>query len=259
MTPAARAMWWLPAILASMFAASPAGAAQLTYTLFVLGLPVADAAMAFDLTPAGYALNLRFHTTGVASLFSGDRLETHSRGRIEQDRLVPLDYRAAGRLRGRDRLAALAWRGAIPETITLSPPNDGERPEVPPPSRAGTVDPLATLAILIRDVARTGRCDNSARTFDGRKLEQFDVRTVGQEELPRSVHTAFAGPGLRCTYVRRVLAGARFDNDGEDDRTRTGSLWLGQVLPGLPPLPMRVVAETQWLGDATIYLTGATR
>lgn len=136
-------------------------------------------------------------------------------------------------------------------------PIDTDRLPVPASSRAGTIDPLSALTALIRDVARTGRCDDSVRTFDGRKLEQFDVRTAGEEAVPPSIHSAFSGPGLRCAYVRRVLAGARGDGTGEDGRTRAGSIWLGPVLPGLPRLPMRVVAETQWLGDATIYLTGA--
>ena len=239
-------------------AAREAAAARLNYTLYVLGVPVADAVMTVDLASNGYAMDLSFHTTGIARLFSGDRMDTRSRGLIEHGRLVPMDYMASGRLRGQDRVAGLVWHHGMPDVTTLDPPVAAERTAVPPPARAGTIDPLAAMAVLIRDVAQTGHCDDSTRTFDGRKLEEFVVRTGGEADLPRSIHSNFAGPGMRCTFVRRVLAGSRFGADAaEDSRTRVGTIWLGPVLPGLPRMPMRAVVETQWLGDATIYLTGA--
>jgi hypothetical protein len=61
--------------LSILIAARDAEAVQLSFTMYVVGLPVAESHMAFDLTPSTYGMGLRYQTTGVARLFAGDRLD----------------------------------------------------------------------------------------------------------------------------------------------------------------------------------------
>ena len=53
--------------------------------------------------------------------------------------------------------------------------------------------------------------------------------------------------------------GFRLGSARDDDaRERRGTIWLAQVLPKAPRLPVRIAVETRWFGEATIYLTAAT-
>src|ERR1051326_1060835 len=108
-------------------AAPPALATQLNYTLYVLGVPLADAAFSLNLTPAGYGIAMRFYTTGVADVVAGNHLDERSRGRIEKERPAPLEYGAISRLRGQDRIVNMIWRDSIPTPTEIVPPNAAER------------------------------------------------------------------------------------------------------------------------------------
>jgi hypothetical protein len=120
------------------------------------------------------------------------------------------------------------------------------------------VDALSAIAMLIRRVARTGRCEAEATTFDGRRAVDVAARTVGMEVLQPDGRSIFTGRALRCDFEGRLLAGFPRDGDQEElRRSRHGSAWLAQIAPGAPPIPVRIDFETRWFGPATMYLTEA--
>jgi Protein of unknown function (DUF3108) len=244
--------------LACLIAPVGASGAQLNYTLYVLGVPLADAAFTLNLTPAGYGMAMRFYTTGLADLVASDRLDEHVSGRFEKDGLVPMEYVAVSRLRGQDRVVNMIWRDGTPTPTTVIPPNAAEREDVPEAPRVHAIDPLSSIVLLLHQVSRTGRCDASARAFDGRRLEVFQVRTAGEEELAPSGRSNFRGRALRCDYTDRTLAGFRLGSGRDDDaRERRGTIWLSGIFESGPRLPVRATIETRLLGDAVLYLTNA--
>lgn len=254
MPTAARLLVPVLFILAASHA--PAPAAEMTYSLNVLGVPVAEATLAVDLTKTQYRISLRYHTTGAASLLSGDHLEDLSSGTFDHDGPVPVDATANIRARGQDRTVHLLYRGATPVIAAISPPNETEREDVPPKAREHTIDPLSATAAILHQAAETGRCDVTRRTYDGRRLEQFLARTTGEEAVSASIHSHFSGPALRCDYTSEVMAGFRTDNQrAEDSRIRGGTLWLAPLLPNYPRLPIRGEVDIRLLGRATMYLT----
>ena len=91
-------------------------------------------------------------------------------------------------------------------------------------------------------------------------MMQVEARTAGEEELPASGHSNYAGRALRCDFTDRTLAGFRTGSSRNDDlREHRGTIWLGQILPGSPRLPVRASVETRWFGDAMIYLKSVVR
>jgi hypothetical protein len=245
--------------LTSPLVAHRAGAEQLNYTLHVVGIPVADAALNIDLTESGYRASMRFHTTGLANLVDGGRLEETVSGSIKDDRPVPQIYDSSGYLHEQNRAVDMAWHDGTPAVTAITPPNDTEREDVPAALRAGTVDQVSLIVLLLHLVDHTGRCDAAARSYDGRDLQSFQVRTVGEEELSASGQSSFSGRALRCEFTSQTLAGFRFGSGGEQDhRPHRGTIWLGRVVAGGPRLPVRAAVETRWFGDATIYLTSAS-
>jgi hypothetical protein len=245
-------------LVVSFLGSTTASATQLTYTLYVLGVPLADATFNFNITPAGYGMALRFYTTGFADVVSSNHLDEHISGKLEKGRPVPVDYGSVSRLRGQDRLVTMIWRDDTPTPTAVEPPNAAERDEVPLSARTHAIDPLSSIVLLLRLVAQTGRCDAATHAYDGRRLELFEVRTVGEEELAPSSHSTFQGRALRCDFTDKTLAGFRLDSGRADDaRERHGTIWLSGIFDGGQRLPVRASIETRLLGDAVLYLKTA--
>jgi hypothetical protein len=236
-----------------------ADGAQLSYTTYVVAVPVVEAVLTVDLAPATYRTSLRFHTIGIANLFANSLVEDHVHGLFAADLAAPIEYTSQVRLRGDDRFVGMVWRDGSPVVTALTPGTGEEREDVPPALSAHTIDPLSALTRWLRLVEQTGGCDASSRTYNGRRLQLFEVKAAGEEDIPASGRSSFVGRGLRCEFTERTLAGFRLDSRrGEEARPRRGTIWLARVLPGAPRLPVRAAVETPWFGDAMIYLTSAT-
>jgi hypothetical protein len=240
-------------------AAPMATAANLNYQLYVLGVAVGEAAFSLDLSAPAYRMSMRFQTTGIADVFVGDRVEEHTSGRFDHDQPAPLEYGSNGRRHGEDRVVNMIWRDGSPVVTAIAPPNSSEREDVPAALLPHTVDPLDAIVFLLRQVARTGRCEGSSRAYDGRRLELLQAITSGWEEIPPSSRSSFSGRALRCDFVDKTLGGFRLGSGRDDDaRDHHGTIWLAQVIAGQAALPVRAAIETRWFGEATIYVTSAT-
>lgn len=238
-----------------VFAIHGADAEQLNYALNVLGLPVADASLSVDLTESHYRAAMDFHTTGLANLVDGGRLNETVSGSLRSDRPEPQVYNSSGYLHGQNRVVDMIWQDGIPQVTEITPPNATEREDVPVALRAGTVDQVSLIVALLRTVEQTGGCEATARAYDGRDLELFQVRTDGEEAIRSSGPLRFSEPALRCAFTSQALAGFRFGSGGEQDRRlHRGTIWLAQVGGSGPRLPVRAAVETRWFGDAMLYL-----
>jgi Protein of unknown function (DUF3108) len=199
-------------------------------------------------------MRARIRSSGLMGFFSGGDQVTQAEGTWHGTEPVPARFRLEGQWQGTPRQVVLDYAGpGQPLLRTLEPPIEAWREPVPDPLRRGTVDTLSAIAKLSRTVARTGRCDAEAPVFDGRRRVDYTVRTAGVEQLPPE--GAFAGPALRCAFEGRVIAGMRSDQDPDEARRpQPATAWLAEVLPGRPPLPVRIELPTRWLGRIRVVL-----
>jgi hypothetical protein len=231
-------------------------AEQLNFTLQVVGLPIAEATLSINLTESDYRASLQFHTTGLANLVDRGNLEQTVSGELRNTQPAPQIFTSRGYLHGQDRSVEMVWQHDTPVVTAIAPPNASEREDVPVALRAGTIDRISLIVLLLRMVDQTGHCDGAVRSYDGRDLQLFEVRTVGQEAIRPSGLSSFSGPALRCDFTSQMLAGFHFGRAGvQDRRQRRGTIWLARNVPGGPHWPVRAAVETRWFGDATIYLT----
>jgi hypothetical protein len=140
----------------------------------------------------------------------------------------------------------------------LMPPDEADREPVPEGERGDTIDTLSAIAYLVRHVTGTGTCDGQTRVFDGRRLSEIAARTVGLATVAHGEAGPFQGAALRCDFAGQQLAGFLHD-EGLDWQRRPhhGAAWIAKVLPGGPPIPVRLTFETRWVGDITMTLTAA--
>jgi hypothetical protein len=228
------------------------------YETYAVGVPVAEISSGFALGPRDYRIDLAYHTTGLVGMMFRGHQTTMVQGVWDGDRPAPTRFEGDGFWRGAWRQTVIDYHRGEPVVRSLIPSNEEEREPVPPALQKGAIDTLSAVALLMRRVARAGRCEAEATTFDGRRAVDVAAHTVGQEQLEPSGRSSFAGPALRCDFEGRLLAGFLHDSDqAELSRPQHGSAWFAPVVPGAPPIPVRISFETRWFGPATMYLTAA--
>jgi hypothetical protein len=246
--------------------AAPASAQSATESLtfdfatYAAGLNVVNFEGSFSADSRQYRLDLVYHTSGIFGAVIHSDMDTRVNGIWTDNTVSPLQFYSWGHIRGVARRTLIEYANGQPEIRDLQPPNEQEREPVPVASQRNTVDSLSAIALLMRHVADTGRCDGAITTFDGRRLARITVATGGQDMLTASHGSHFAGPALRCDFVGQQLAGFRRDDDPDVvRRPHRGSAWFARLSPGAMPVPVRLSFRTQWFGDAVAYLTKVTQ
>jgi hypothetical protein len=246
-------------VLAATAATRPAQAEApiaALYEVHAAGLTVMRVEAMLDLGGSGYRVVTRARATGLASLFARGEQVTSAEGRWLGDRARPRQYRADGTWRGAKREVVMDYApDGQPLLRALEPPERGEREPVPEALRLGTMDTLSALAQLARTVARTGRCEGVAATYDGRRRLDLTARTEGTDIL--APQPGFpGGEALRCVLESRLLAGRRLDDDAATAmRPQQATAWLARVGgAGEALLPVRVEAPSRWFGTLRIQL-----
>ncbi len=230
-----------------------------TYEAYAHGLHVMNLSTAMTMGPSSYRMEVTFRLTGLVGFLVRGDSRTVVDGRFDGDQAEPRELFSAGHLRGEPRVTQIDWQHGMPSMTQLIPPVEQERDPVPATQQAHTIDTLSAMAILLREVNESGRCDGARQTFDGRRLSEISASTAGEENLPPTSRSTFRGEALRCNFEGRQLAG--FLRDGDQAQLRkpqSGSAWFARVLPGAPPIPVRIVFNTRQFGMTTMYLTGVS-
>lgn len=239
-------------------AAQPEGAmaADADYAFYTAGLNTGDLGTEIAITPGGYQVKFNFHTTGLFGAFVRGQNETVVDGRWQGSNAVPERYSSVGTWSGQKWETAIDYANQEPFIRTLTPPREPDREAVTPEQARQTIDSLSAMALLVRRIQLTGRCDGKARLFDGRRLMVLTAETVGTEDVARSSRSPYYGTAERCDFVGELIGG--FEHDKEERsarRAKRGSAWFAVVQPGTLPMPIRMDFETIWFGTASMYLT----
>ena len=238
--------------------AIPARAEQLHYVAYAVGLPAADVEMTLEPADQSYRIAFAVRTLGLADMVAHARIRSEATGlwapRNYGRDTLPDHYEAHGELRGTSRDTVIDFKDDSPVVKVVTVEEGKSREPIPPELRARTTDGISAIAGLLHHAERTGRCDDTVRTFDGRRLGETALRTVGTETLEPTDRSSFSGPALRCDFTGRLLAGFIVgENRARAARPLHGSVWVASVDGHL--IPVRMSFETHGFGDAVAYLS----
>jgi hypothetical protein len=235
------------AALALVLFAAPASAERwrATYAVTAAGVTVADAEVRFTLGAAGtpYSIETRTRTRGVASWLMRSETLARSEGLLRPGATQPRRYQTDGTWRGMTRRTVLDYApDGTARIATLEPVHDMERTPVPDDAKRGHIDPLSAIVLLTAHVRETARCDVRGRTFDGRRVTQFEVTTHPVAQV--------ADRGLlRCDVESRPIAGIPLDRPIEDaSRPTRSTLLFGVTQQGAPAIPVQIEIASRWWG-----------
>ena len=246
-------------LMAPAARAADTGSFQAEYDGFSHGLLVLKMSASLSLTPGSYAGRLAYHTAGMVGWMVHNNIDTSVTGTFDGDRAVPVSFDSGGDLRHVTHTVHMHFQDGSPVIDTLVPTVDQPRSPVTPQMTAHSIDTLAAIASLIRQVGAKGTCDGSATVFDGRRVSRLTAHTVGDDMLPKTDRSKFAGQALRCDFDGDQLGGfVQSESLAAQQRTRHGTAWLAKAVPGGPPVPVKVIFENKALGQVTLYLTGVS-
>ena len=265
MPPASTAgLVWAAVLLAGTAYAEPSAPAapiaesRLHYAGYVAGLQVFALNTNATIAADRYRIHTAYHTKGLLSAFVSGELHTLALGNWRAGRAVPQQYQAWGTWRGDVRETLIDYSAGQPAIRNLIPPIAGEREPVPEADQIDTIDTLSGFAALTNQVNATGRCDVTARLFDGRRLSVAKVVTVGEEILLPDSRSPFAGRALRCDLTSTQIGGFTFDKPRDPAASQnTGTLWFARPTPAALLAPIRMSFHLQLFGLATMYLIAA--
>ena len=232
--------------------------AHVGYAVYAAGMNVLDVASEVDVGGPRYRLDFSSRTAGLFGALFNSQSDSFVQGAWAGARPAPLRFASWGLFRGTARRTTLDYEFGQPVIRTLEPPDEPDHDAVPATLQHDTVDALSALAMLVRQVALTKSCDGHLTIFDGRRVTEISAHTAGEETLPPSSRSTFAGPALRCDFAGRQLAGFKHDeSEAERNKVHASAAWFARVVPGAPPLPVRVRFESRFFSDAMAYLVEA--
>jgi hypothetical protein len=165
-------------------------------------------------------------------------------------------------VRGSRRDADLTFHPDGSIDAVVAPPNDAdERAPVSPAEMRGALDPITAVLLATRQVGASGSCAQRVPVFDGRRRYDLAFADGGPATLKPSEYSSFSGAATLCLfrYIRVAgyqKPGGRWGNPRDYDREYR--VWLASILPGLPPLPVRIEVEGTF-GELIIHLVGAQK
>ena len=221
-------------------------------TLHGVAMVTIDATLRQD--NAGYTVRTALRTVGAFARLVRGRSDVVAQGAWRGNAAAPTHLDSEGYWDGRQRRMIVDTVAGTPTIRLMVPPQPARRGALTRDDIAGTVDALGLFVALMREVAATGKCDANARVFDGHGVVAFSMTTAGSTAL-QAGETAYPGLALRCEFATRKVAGLRADDD--PGRTDHGIALFRAPAPGLPPLPVRIVFQRGWLGEAVLALTAA--
>lgn len=255
---------WLAGAGAAHADAPPAaasGPASLAYEVYFGGLRALALQAEVRLSPDGYRVRLEARTQGIIDWLFGWTAQAWSEGAIRDGAVEAARHVSESLVRGSRRDVALTFHrdGSIDAAVVPSAADD-EREPVTLEEARGALDPISAVLIATRAVGARHSCAQRLPVFDGRRRYDLAFSDGGPDVLKPSEYSSFSGAATLCLFRYIRVAGyqkaGRWNNPR--DRDRVYRAWVAPIVPGLPPLPVRIEVEGTF-GTMLVHLIATTR
>jgi hypothetical protein len=201
---------------------------------------------------SGYRVAVEGRTVGLLDRLKPIAFTAVSEGRVTAGALQPALYATTTRKRDKRKGVTISFSPDAAPVTRYMPPDDDEE-QAPPELLEGSLDPASALLTLIRSVAQTASCSGTVGVYDGKRRYDVTFLSLPQEVLHKTSGEPYSGTARRCKLKLRPLHGFKPGKRQPLDGTL---IWLGDVVQGAPPLPVRIETEIS-LGAVRLDLASA--
>ncbi len=236
---------------------------KLGYQVYVGGLNAFAFTVDVALDGDRYRLSGAGESRGLLRMMWRWAAALRSDGRVAGDGVDAQAYHVNTWTRRGDRALQLSFGNGGGYEIARTPPDDEHRaskrdlPDSIPPS---TIDPLSLSLAVARSLGEGGKCEGTYNIFDGDRRYDLIFTDHGPEQLRATSYLAFAGTANRCEFDIRRIMGFREKRENfrfwDEDGMRPPTVWVGRVVPEMPPVPVRLHVDLNF-GGVRIYLVWA--
>jgi hypothetical protein len=232
---------------------TPVSTLDISYDLFVGGIPLGKAAMTARFQGADYKAVSTLETAGIVNAFWQSKIQASSNGFVERGSVRPALYDSYSQNRKAERRqVTLAFGPEGPKSLYSDPPYPETRYRVSEEQQKNTLDPLSAAIYLANSVnAENGKpCEALAPVFDGRRRYDVSLRFVRKTEV-RMDNGLYRGPVSVCQVQYNQIAGYQQTLVEQGKRLPNMFAWVTPVRSRMEPnrqymLPLRVWAETEY-------------
>ena len=230
----------------------------LTYEVHAGGLHVFSFDVGLTLDSEGYRISVVGGTRGISSILYKWDVSLKAEGEsMRPERYVSVN---TGRQPTKTMQLDFIEDGSFSVTRNLPEPvaETAEEAELPTRLPANIVDPLSAALVAAQNLATTGHCEQTLPVFDGKRRFDLTFHDVGSGDLPKSRMAIYQGAAVLCGLTMKRISGfmkpRRHVGQWDQDQDEPPTLWIAQVSPDMPPVPVRFTGSIS-LGSIVVHLT----
>jgi len=232
---------------------APASTLDLSYDLYVGGIPLGKVTMSARYQGADYKAISTLETKGIVNAFWQAKIEASSSGLLNKDRVQPTLYDSFSQNRSVERRhATLTFGPEGPKSMLSDPPYEDNRYPVSDQQRKRTLDPLSGAVYLTSNstTAQSKPCEAIAPIFDGRRRYNVVINYVKKTDVHMD-NGLYSGPALVCQIHYNQLAGYQQSVIEQNKKFPKMFAWVIEAKGSSDTsrtymVPIRVWAETEF-------------
>jgi hypothetical protein len=233
--------------------ATPASTLDLSYSLYVGGIPLGKVAMTARFQGNDYKAISTVETAGIVNAFWQSKIEAASNGLLERGAVRPSLYDSYSQNRKAERRqVTLTFGPEGPKGLFSDPPYPEAQYPVSEDQQRNTLDPLSAAVFLISNVNadKAKPCEVVAPVFDGRRRYDVALRFVKNADVKMD-NGLYSGPVAVCQVRYNQIAGYQQTIIEQGKKLPAMYAWVIPVRSQQDPtrqfmLPLRVWAETEY-------------
>lgn len=272
-----RSLWRRRAALAFMLClvASPAAALdeerlqnieglKLRYTVYLGGLHFMDSSTEFTRSGPVYNMEMKAGTQGIVRRLLPWDADLTSSGRIKRDQVEPQKSKVVTYWRDKPAGVVFEYKkgknGTRMESRFEPPQGKNKKPL---DTRPGELDPLTGILQMMASFSYGKGCEQVLPIYDGHRRFDVVLEEQGKEKLQGANYSLYNGEAIKCVVDFNMRGGSTTDREGSHFWEAVSGksnrpviyIYLAEVRPDLPPLPVRAVTDTVF-GGVVVHLSG---
>jgi hypothetical protein len=233
-------------------------ALELEYKAYFGGMHALSFQAWVGLGAEGYRAQVRLRSDGLLAKLVEFSLDAETAGLASAGGLQPQRFNVTSQWRESDeRLVEISYAENGTAALRVEPPaEEDDRDEVPEALRRDTLDPISAVLQLVRQLARSGRCEDEVAVFDGRRRYDVITHDLGETVLEANDVSPYGGPAISCGVSFRTIAGFWRSAQGQQSDEAVVEVFLAPMTASTPPVPVRIHAKNAF-GALRIHLVAA--